>query len=109
MMKKLIRSFLAAALLLGMTAVGAEDSTAKPGTDAKDTAGAHAKRQLTPEQRKEAREKAQARLKDLREKKDKGTLTDSEKTQLERIEKRAKAAKESGPNRRKKDHAPAKE
>lgn len=59
--------------------------------------------QLTPEEqekrRKEAIEKRDKRIKDLRAKKEAGTLTETEKRQLERLEKqgdRAKRVKEEG-------------
>lgn len=106
-MKTLIRSFLAAGLLLGMTTLRAEDTPAKPSADAKKpAAGQAAKHQLTSEQRKEAQQKSQAKLKHLREKKANGTLTDAEKTQLEKMEKRASAHKEAA-GKSKKHHDPA--
>lgn len=52
---------------------------------------------LTPEERakrrKEAAEKRAAQLKELRSKKDAGTLTEAEKTTLERLEKQAERSK----------------
>lgn len=105
-MKQLIRYFLAASLLVGAAAVRAEDAPAKPSTDAKAPhAGDHAKPELTPEQRKEARAKAQAHIKELHEKKEKGTLTDGEKKELERLERRAKNGKGGGPGAKRKKPA----
>jgi hypothetical protein len=104
-MKTWIRYVLAGALMLSAAALRAEDAaapktdTAKPAVE-KPHGGKAEREKLTPEQRKEAREKAQAKLKELQAKKDAGTLSEAEKKQLARLEKRGK-----GPGARKPKHS----
>lgn len=108
-MKTLMQFGLAGLILLSASLLRAEDTPSTPSTEGrkvetvdKDKRRARSeKEKLTPEERKAAREKAQARLKDLKAKKEAGTLTDTEKKQLERIEQRQKE-RGDGPARRKK-------
>lgn len=109
-MKRNVLIALASLFMLGSVGLRAAEGDAP----AKKPAATAEKRKpgqenLTPEERekrrKEALEKRDARLKELRAKKEAGTLNDNEKRQLERLEKqgdRAKRAKEEGskPTRR---------
>jgi hypothetical protein len=105
-MKTWIRSALASCMLVSTFTLCAEDAAApKPEAAKPAVEKPHAKpegEKLTPEQRKEAREKAQARHKELQAKKDAGTLTDAEKKEFARLEKRGKGGKDAGPRKHKK-------
>jgi len=112
-MKTLIQYGLATWILLSASALRAEEAPAAPKIeDSKVEAIEKDKRPhrsdkeaLTPEQRKAAREKAQARLKELKAKKEAGTLTDAEQKQLARFEKRQKERGDGPARRRKKEGA----
>ncbi len=90
-MKTIVRSLCIAGLLLGgVNLLRAEDKAPAP-----DAAKKQQAEPLTPEQR-EARHKAaqakfDAQLKELRDKKAAGKLTEEESKKLEHLEKRAKA------------------
>lgn len=98
-MKRSLLIALSSILLLGASGLRAEE--AKPDEKGGRPASAEKRRQnqekLTPEERekrrKEAVEKRDARLKELRAKKEAGTLNDVEKKQLERLEQQAERAK----------------
>ncbi len=103
-MKRNVLIALASLFMLGSVGLRAAEGDApatKPApTEEKRKPG---NENLTPEERekrrKEAIEKRDARLKELRAKKEAGTLNDAEKLQLERLEKqgnRAKRSKEDG-------------
>ncbi len=112
-MKTLMQYGLAGLILLSASALRAEDAPATPSTEGrkvetvdKDKRRARSeKEKLTPEERKAAREKAQDRLKELKAKKEAGTLTDAEKKHLERIEQRQKERGDGSARRQKKDGA----
>lgn len=106
-MKTWIRYVLACAMMISAAALRAEDAATpkpdaakpaveKPHADKPHADKPHAEKpdheKLTPEQRKEAREKAQTKLKELQAKKDAGTLTEAEKKQLARLEKHGKGS-----------------
>ena len=105
-MKKQILMGLASLMLIGTAGIRAaenKESAPKPPAGEQADRKKPAPENLTPEERakrrKEAIEKRDARLKELRAKKEAGTLNDTEKRQLERLEKqgeRAKRAKEDG-------------
>jgi len=98
-MKISIPSLLASVLLIASPALRAAETAPAPATPPAVTAPAPrpAAENLTPEERtkrrKEAAEKRDAKLKDLRDKKTAGTLSDTEKTQLERLEKQTSRSK----------------
>ena len=103
-MKRNVLIALASLFMLGSVGLRAAEGDApanKP--PARTEKGKPSDEKLTPEERakrrKEAIEKRDAILKELRAKKEAGTLNDTEKRQLERLEKqgdRAKRAKEDG-------------
>lgn len=89
-MKTIIRSLCIVGLLLGGITAGRADEAASAKKEAPEHKQAP---ELTPEQReikrKEAKAKFDAQLKELREKKAAGKLTEEEAKKLERLEKRA--------------------
>lgn len=112
-MKKKILMGLASLILVGAAGLRAaenKDAAPKPAASEGGERKKPAPENLTPEERakrrKEAIEKRDARLKELRDKKAAGTLNDVEKRQLERLEQQADRAKrarsEGGPARPKK-------
>ena len=112
-MKKQILMGLASLMLIGTAGLRAaenKDAAPKPAAGDRVEGKKPAPENLTPEERakrrKEAIEKRDARLKELRDKKAAGTLNDVEKRQLERLEQQADRAKraksEGGPARPKK-------
>jgi hypothetical protein len=90
-MKTIVRSLCIAGLLLG----GANLLRAEDKVPAAEAPKKHQTEALTPEQRearrKEAKAKFEAQLKELRDKKAAGKLTEEEAKKLEHLEKRAKA------------------
>ncbi|MEY3273286.1 MAG: hypothetical protein RLZZ341_2187 [Pseudomonadota bacterium] len=105
LLKHLFPTLVAGVVLLSTPALSAADTTADkaPAVAEKGKADKPSNENLTPEERakrrKEAAEKRAAQLKELRAKKDAGTLTDAEKSQLERMEKQAERAKNGRRNR----------
>lgn len=100
-MKTWIRYVLAGSVLVSAATLRAEEAATAPKPEPVKPAveKPHDKphgEKLTPEQRKEAREKAQARVKELHAKQDAGTLTDAEKKELTRLEHRGKGGKAGG-------------
>ncbi|MEI6343621.1 MAG: hypothetical protein WCR07_16850 [Verrucomicrobiota bacterium] len=99
LLKHLIPTLAAGVVLLASPGVTAADKTADkaPAAIEKPKTDNPSNESLSPEERakrrKEAAEKRSAQLKELRAKKDAGTLTDAEKSQLERLEKQADRAK----------------
>lgn len=119
-LKHLIPTLVAGVVLLsgpGLTAADIVAPDKAPVIGEKRKADKPSEENLTPEERakrrKEAAEKRAAHLKELRAKKDAGTLTDAEKGQLERLEKQSERAKngrrkrgqggEGGPKKGKKE------
>lgn len=98
-MKHILQSLLAASLLLGAAApLHAEDQPETPKPAPKGEGKRRAERpKLTAEERAarmaKAKERAESRLKALKEKQAAGTLTDEESKQLERLTKRLEQAK----------------
>lgn len=96
-MKNIVRSLCIASLVLGgASLLRAEDKPAAPATPAAQEAPKkHTAEALTPEQReakqKAAKAKFEAKLKDLREQKAAGKISDEDAKKLEAYEKRAKA------------------
>jgi hypothetical protein len=116
-MKKQILMGLASLMLIGTAGIRAaenKESAPKPPAGEQADRKKPAPENLTPEERakrrKEAIEKRDARLKELRDKKAAGTLNDVEKRQLERLEQQADRAKraksEGGPARPRKSKQP---
>ncbi len=105
LLKHLFPTLVAGVVLLSTPGLCAADTTADkaPAVAEKGKADKPSNENLTPEERakrrKEAAEKRAAQLKELRAKKDAGTLTDAEKSQLERMEKQAERAKNGRRNR----------
>lgn len=105
LLKHLFPTLVAGVVLLSTPGLSAADTTADkaPAVAEKGKADKPSNENLTPEERakrrKEAAEKRAAQLKELRAKKDAGTLTDAEKSQLERMEKQAERAKNGRRNR----------
>lgn len=105
LLKHLFPTLVAGVVLLSAPGLSAADTTADkaPAAVEKPKADKPSNENLTPEERakrrKEAAEKRAALLKELRAKKDAGTLTDAEKSQLERMEKQAERAKNGRRNR----------
>ncbi len=102
-LKHLVPALVAGLVLLGAPATrAAEGSSSTPQTE-KAKGDRPSNENLTPEERakrrKEGAEKRSAQLKELRAKKDAGTLTDAEKSTLERLEKQAERAKNGRKNR----------
>ncbi len=97
-MKHILTALLATGLLLGgTTGLRAEDQTEKPKSGEKGEGKRRAERpKLTPEERAKraakAKERAEAKLKELKEKQAAGKLTDEEAKQLERLTKRLENA-----------------
>jgi len=97
-MKRILTALLASSFLFGATTgLRAEEKAEKPKTTEKGEGKRRAERpKLTPEERAKraakAKERAEARLKELKEKQAAGKLTDEEAKQLERLTKRLENA-----------------
>ena len=102
-LKHLIPALVAGLVFLGAPAMRAAEGTPAAPQAEKAKGDKPSNENLTPEdrakRRKEAAEKRSAQLKELRAKKDAGTLTDAEKATLERLEKQADRAKNGRKNR----------